>query len=488
MANQKKYFLSIYLIFCLLSPVHVHTKNCNDNEVKDREVQQGIDALRETSSAFTEVAKKAIPAVVHIRAKTRIYGSANRDYLDSENHDFFQKFFNIPQNGPDIISNAIGSGFIVSPDGYIITNTHIIKSAESISVTLNDKREFDAEIIGLDANSEIALIKIQGQNLPYLQFGNSNLLDVGQWVIAIGNPLQFTSSVTVGVVSAKGRSELNITKWEDFIQTDAAINPGNSGGPLLTINGEVIGVNTALASKTGTYMGIGLAVPSNIAQHVMKELKNTGDISHGYLGVLLQPLDPDLAEAMNLDNYKGAIVIEVSPNSPASKAKLEQGDVILSYNGQPIDNLNSFRANIAHTPPGTTLNLEVNRNGKEIPVKVIIGQHPSDIVKNASYRKLDCLGMKLKNLDSHTAFHFDYVDKDEQGIIVTEVAPNSNASKAGIHPGTLILGINRQDVTNVNAFLKLIKQAQQNNKASVLLLVKNGSVVQYVPLQITEKS
>ena len=313
--------------------------------------------LEQTSKAFTEIAKKATPSVVFIKAQyNNSQESASSedsdDPFDFFSDEFFKRFFGQPnQRGPKSqpptpqISG--GSGFIVSEDGYILTNNHVIKEANQITVVMNNEKEYEAKLIGADPRTDLAIVKIDAKDLPYLTFGNSNQLNIGEWVIAIGNPFALQSSVTVGVVSAKGRQNLRITDLEDFIQTDAAINPGNSGGPLLNIRGEVIGVNTAIISRSGGYMGIGFAIPSNMAKNVVEQIINNGSVNRGYLGVYLQEVDKEMAETFSLEKSEGALISDITKDSPAEKAGLKQGDIILEYNGKRVKNMSSFRNDIA---------------------------------------------------------------------------------------------------------------------------------------------
>ena len=287
-----------------------------------------ISILKEASEGFSQVAENATPAVVNIKAYFEPRISNDPDF-----NDFFYHFFgSTPQQTEP--NEGFGSGFFVSDDGYILTNNHLVKDATKITVSMHNGDEYNAEIIGSDPNTEVALIKVEGKNFPFLTLADSDKVKVGQWAIAIGNPFQFEASVTVGVVSAIGRNRLGNSRWENYIQTDAAINPGNSGGPLININGEVIGINTAIFTRTGGYMGLSFAIPSNIARHIGEQLFEQGYIETGYLGICAQSLTPDLAKALNLDSHQGVVIVEVVADSPAQKAGLQQQDVILKFNGK----------------------------------------------------------------------------------------------------------------------------------------------------------
>lgn len=322
------------------------------------------------SKFFTQVAKKSMPAVVYIKAEG--VGDTDEMLEDLKNkeqepfdNDFFNRFFGMPfRKAPKQPSVSQGSGFFVNSDGLILTNAHVIKGASKITVALNDGREMAAKLVGLDPSTDIGVIKVEGKGFDHLTLGDSDDIEVGEWVIAIGSPFQLQSSMTVGVVSAKGRQNLRITDFEDFIQTDAAINPGNSGGPLLDLDGQVIGINTAIVSKSGGHMGIGFAIPSNMAKLIMNQLVSNGSVVRGYLGISLQPLDQDMADAFGLEKPEGALVAEVIKGSPAEKAGLQQGDIILQYNNTPVKTAGSFRNEIALIKPGTKITLKVNRSGK----------------------------------------------------------------------------------------------------------------------------
>ena len=307
---------------------------------------------------FTQVAKDAIPAVVSIRVKGKQNGSSNDDQQDPYeffNDPFWQKFFGNSQKNQVEQQPVVGqaSGFIVSPDGYILTNGHVVKDMSEIIVVTNDGKEYPAKVIGADSNTDIALIKIDAKDLPYLKLANSDDLEVGQWVVAIGNPLGLQASLTAGVVSAKGRNNLDLSRIEDYIQTDAAINRGNSGGPLLNLDSQVVGMNTAIVTNmaTGGYMGIGFAIPSNLLSAVMQDLKLDGTFKRGYMGVTLQQVDESLAQAFGLKTAEGALIADVSKDSPADKAGLKQGDIILKYNNNKIANIGALRNAIAIMKP-----------------------------------------------------------------------------------------------------------------------------------------
>lgn len=453
--------------------------------------------LKEISKGFADVANSAIPAVVYIESQATQTSSRIQPRqgpfespFDYFNDDFFNRFFGFPfQNDssdlPEITyridrtrkgSGSRGSGFIVSEDGYIITNNHVVENSSKVMVTLNDGRKMQAEVVGTDPQTDIAVIKIKENNLPYLKMGDSNDLKVGDWTIAIGNPFGLQASLTVGVVSAKGRSQLQIADFEDFIQTDAAINPGNSGGPLLNVEGEVIGVNTAIASASGGYMGIGFAIPSAMAVQIKNQLIKDGSVTRGFLGVTLQPVDSDLAKFYHLDRPRGALVTDVVKDSPAEKAGLRQEDIILTYDGKTIENINAFRNAISLMPPGSRVKLEVNRDGKVKEITVVISQAQGEIMGPDS--PVERLGLRVQTLTPEIASQLGV--SEEKGVVITQVDPDSPAGLASLRPGSIIVAVNRKKVANVDEFSSAVSKAAKEGR--VLLMVKQGEAVRFIAL------
>lgn len=433
---------------------------------------QDTATLSQTSQDFSQVAKTATPAVVSIRVKSN--GARSKE--PSSEEDLFSYFFGIPRNksqGQSQLSQA--SGFIVSPDGYILTNNHVVHTGQ-ITVKLNDGREFPAKVIGTDDSTDVALVKIDATALPYLKFGNSDDLSVGQWVVAIGTPLGLQATLTVGVVSAKGRSNLDLTRVEDFIQTDAALNRGNSGGPLLNLQGEVVGMNTAIATDNGLggYMGIGFAIPSNMLTNVQEQLLSSGSVTRGYLGIILQPVDNDIAESLDLPKVEGALVAEVLKGSPAQKAGLKQGDVILKINNRPVESIGGLRNFIALQRPDAfvTLSLLRDKQPKEIVVQIGVLQ-AKNTDEETSLMPNSTLGMEVQTITPDMS--------DEKGVLVTRVDPNSSASLVGIKKGALILAVNNQKITSKEEFLSIIKATLPGKP--VLLLIKQGDAIRYISIR-----
>lgn len=450
-------------------------------------------SAKSLSRAFTSVAKHATPAVVFIKAEGS--QSASSDYFgrgpsgqnpfDSFHEEFFNRFFgNQPrqQQPQSQQQTSQGSGFIISQDGYIMTNYHVVKDAGKITVIIQDgySYELEATLIGGDPHTDLAIIKIEGNNFPYLKFGDSEDVEVGEWCIAIGSPFQLEASVTVGVISAKGRQNLQITELDDFIQTDAAINPGNSGGPLLNLEGEVIGVNTAIITRSGGYMGIGFAIPSNIAENIKSQIVANGKINPGFLGVQLQPIDKNLAESFNLKRPEGALVSEVVSGSPADKAGLMQGDIIVEINGAAVKSRDSLRRAIMLMQPDQVAVLTVNRGGKIKKISVTLGTHPKTAIADCS-KAAEKLGLEIQELTAAKAQELGY-SANEEGILVIGIKPRSVAQMAGIRPGSIILAVNHKKVTNLEEFNEALSQTPPNGRT--LLLINSQGQMRFYSLKV----
>jgi serine protease Do len=429
---------------------------------------------------FCDVAQKAMPAVVYL--KIQLMAGAGADHYTADDpfgyfgDDLFERYFGIqrpakPQKQP----SARGSGFLVSSDGYILTNYHVIKDAKNITVVLNNSREYPATVVGADPHTDLGVIKIKGENLPYLEFSNSDQVRIGEWVAAIGNPFELEASLTVGVVSGKGRHNLRITDFDDFIQTDAAINPGNSGGPLLNLDGQVIGVNTAILTRPGMggYMGIGLAIPSNMAKHVMEQLVAKGAVTRGYLGIYMQQLDANIAEALGLESTDGALVAEVSADSPARNSGLEQGDVIISFNDRPVTSVAALRNTIALMAPGTKLELKVMRNGETHLATVTLGTHPTSV---APADLLSKLGLEVRELDAK-----EKTRVPSGGVVIHKVEKGSRAHQAGLKAGMLLKQVQRQPVNTLQEVFDQV--ANLGDQKSLLLVATDGRQVRLFALK-----
>lgn len=443
------------------------------------------DILHQTAQAFSQIAKQAKPAVVHISVESTTTASTN--YEQFFNHPFFEQFFGPQfrnQPRPKRQQRGTGSGFIISPDGYILTNNHVVENADKITVTLADNQQVEARIIGTDPLSDVALIKIdRDEKLPTIPLGNSERLEVGEWVIAIGNPFGLNQTVTVGVVSATGRSRVGINEYENFIQTDAAINPGNSGGPLLNIEGAVVGINSALYSRTGGYMGIGFAIPIDMVKSIEDQLQKHGKVTRGWLGVAIQDIDENLAESFGLKSPEGILISEVTPDSPAQKAGLQQGDVITELNNIRLKDVTDLRNKIALTVPSSVVDLTVIRDGKTTAIGVTIGEQPADFGNVAgrvpTNTMLSDYGITVQELTDDLAEQFGYTGR--QGIVVSEVAPDSAAARSGLEPGQLIEEVNKEKVSNFRELKAALTRGSEPDR--VLLRIRSGNFSQYVVLR-----
>ncbi|MHC4634636.1 MAG: DegQ family serine endoprotease [Planctomycetota bacterium] len=443
---------------------------------------KSIGVLRQMGKAFAEIAEKASPAVVSITTEKKVthdYPSMREwPFGDSFGDDFFDYFFKrrYPQRPsprpepPKFRQMAQGSGFIVSRDGYILTNNHVVAGVDKINVKLADERSFEAKLIGTDPDSEVAVIKIDAAGLQFLELADSDKVEVGEWVLAIGNPFGLSHTVTAGIVSAKGRSGFGLADYENFIQTDAAINRGNSGGPLLNLDGRVIGINTAIFGATGN-VGIGLAIPINMAKSVYSQLISGGKVVRGFLGVGIQDLTPDLAESLEIKNTKGIVITDVTEDSAAGKIGLKQYDIIVEFNGEKVEKTNDFRNRVAMLKPGTEVKLVVLRDGTRKNFTVELGQRPEPgRLAGTPSEAMEGLGFSVQNLTDELAERFGY--EGRSGVIVNQVQSGSIAELAGIAPGVLIMEVNRQPVKNVKQFSKALKNAKKAR--SVLLLIDNG--------------
>ena len=338
-------------------------------EEEQANLKQEITGLRKTSQAFAVVARAVKPAVVHISTQ-QTFVTRRKNFSPLE-----EFFFGAPRRR-EYVLQSLGSGVIVSQQGYVLTNNHVIANADKIKVTLADKREFNASVVGGDPKTDVAIIKINGSNLPVAKLGDSDKLEVGDWGIAIGTPFGLSQTVTVGIISAKGRANVGIAAYEDFLQTDAAINPGNSGGPLIDIDGAVIGINTAIFSRSGGYQGIGFAIPINMAKEVMYELIDKGVVIRGWIGVIIQPVTREIAEHLKLAKIKGVLIAEVMKKGPAYRGGLKQGDIILEYDGKEVNDTNQLRNLVANTPVGKKVRVVIFRFGSKEEFEIEIGEQP----------------------------------------------------------------------------------------------------------------
>jgi serine protease Do len=428
-----------------------------------------IDVLERQNQAYERIAKAVSPAIVAIES-TQVIKVQQSPFM---NDPFFRQFFGntFPQVPREQREHALGSGVIVSPEGYIVTNNHVIAKAAEIEVTLSDKRSFKGKVVGADPSTDVAVIKIDGTGLPTASFGNSDQLKVGDTVMAFGNPFEQYFTVTRGSVSALGRSNNGIEGSqgiENFIQTDAAINPGNSGGALVNVHGQVVGINTAILSGNsgpggeGGSVGIGFAIPSNMAKHVMEDLIKTGKVSRGYLGVSITDLKEDMAKQFKVPDTSGALAQDVTAGGPADKAGLKTGDVIRKLNGQVIGDASQLTVQVTNLSPGTVATLDILRDGQPLTLKVTLGERPSDLSARAgggTVQEGALRGIAVENLTPSLRDQAG-IPPNVTGVVIVQLDPSSPAAQFGIQAGDVIESINRQPVHNVGDFNRLAAQAK----------------------------
>jgi len=462
-----------------------------------------VATLRQMGRAFAQIAEKASPAVVAIRAErtvTQQYYTIPDwpfgDGFDPFGDDFFDRFFQrrsrprrSPQRQQKSVQTAQASGFLISPDGYILTNNHLVGGADKVLVKIaGHSTEMEAKLIGTDAATDVAVVKIEGNDFPHLKLADSDKLQVGEWVIAIGNPFGLSHTVTAGIVSAKGRSGLRLSSeeisYQDFIQTDAAINYGNSGGPLIDLDGNVVGINTAIIGPGGN-IGIGFAIPINLAKSVQKQLIDTGKVVRGWVGIAMMQLTPELAEGLGLDkNTKGVAVSQVIEGSPAEEAGIKHNDVIVEFEGEPVENDNEFRNRVAMLKPGTKVKLVVLQDGKRKTFTIKLAERPSeDKIAAAKSQTIEKLGLTVQNLTDDLAERLGY--ERLTGVVVTQVEPGSQAEANGIKDGMLIMEVNRESVANTKEFNKAVEKAGKDR--SILLLITDGRYARYVILKLPKE-
>jgi serine protease Do len=457
-------------------------------------------------SGYADLVAKVMPAVVSVTVERaaapetvtgpREFGGPQQGPDAELFRRFMERFFGERGMGPQMPGGpggapmvAAGTGFIFDQDGYIATNNHVVEDAGKVTVTMSDGRELPAEVVGTDPDTDLAVLKVDaGKPLPYVEFADSDTVRVGDPVIAIGNPFGLGDSVTAGIVSAEHRV-IGAGRFDDFMQIDAPINRGNSGGPTFNLEGKVIGVNAAIESPTGGNIGIGFAIPSNLAQQIVQDLREHGQVERGWLGASIQGIDEDLAKNLDLGDQRGALVAQVVPDSPAAAAGLEQGDVILSYNGQPIKELRDLTSQVADTHPGTSAEMKVWRNGKEMNVDVEIGRTPgNDQVMAAAEQPAQDntpkLGVALATLTPEALRSLDLPDGTE-GAVVTDVQPGSPAAEKGLQRGDVILEANHQKITEPKSVADAVRDAAQRGDETILLLVKHQGQDRFlaVPLE-----
>ncbi|MDW8343208.1 MAG: DegQ family serine endoprotease [Verrucomicrobiae bacterium] len=455
---------------------------------------ESVASLQALSDTFAEVAAKVKPSVVTVYSEKIVRLPEFRWPFDDE-FPFRWFFGEPPGRGPQrerqFRQSGMGSGIIVDREGHILTNHHVVEGMDEISVKLANGARYDAELIGSDPKTDLAVLRIKGRvprDLVPAELGDSDALRVGDWVLAIGAPFGYEQTVTAGIISAKGRTGVNrdASRYEDFLQTDAAINPGNSGGPLVNLRGEVVGINTAIATRIGQFAGVGFAIPIRMAQHVMRDLIANGKVTRGYLGIIIQDLTPELAEQFGVSDAKGALVAQVAPESPAQRAGLQVGDVIVRYDGRAVDDVRRLRNMVADTPPGKSVTVEIMRDGKTRRLQVEVGQLPDDETVARRFAPSTPrtsvaaeLGLEVEPLTGEKARALGV--EGESGVLVSEVKPDSAGAAAELAAGDVVTEVDRRPVRTVEEFNAALERARA--KGSVLLLVKSRQGSRFVVLR-----
>ena len=471
------YFFRLFVLVVSVFLVDfAFNKSCHADESKIS--KETIEILSKVGQATAEIVDAVKPAVVNISTTRTIKTQGGFDpFLDDP---FFRRFFGDRFKAPkERKSSGLGSGVIVDSNGYILTANHVIQGSEEIKVTLSDKREFKGKIVGSDAMSDIAVIKIEAKDLPIVKMGDSSKLRVGETVLAIGSPYGLSQTVTMGIVSAVGRANVGIADYEDFIQTDAAINPGNSGGALVNVRGELVGINTAIFSTRGGYQGIGFAVPTSMAKAVMDSLINKGKVVRGWIGVAIQNLTPELAKQFNLSEDKGVLIGDVVEDGPADKAGLQRGDVIIEFDGKKIEDPNQLRNKVAVTEPGQEIEVKIIREGKNLLKKIIVGELPSEIHKLSKTEYNNSLsGIEVQNITSELIERLGLPSKI-YGVIIEDIDEESPAFGI-LKEGDIILEINRQKITNLKDYDRVVSKIKSDKE--ILLLIYRERATIYITL------
>jgi len=446
----------------LASSINIHTLSYSSPKIP----KESIDILTKTGEAMASVVEAVKPAVVNISTVKTV--RLRDPFFDDP---FFRRFFGEPFGIPrERRQTGLGSGVIVDPSGYILTNNHVIRGADEIKVTLFDKREFKGKVIGTDPKTDLAVVKIDAKDLPYIELGDSDKLKVGELVIAIGNPYGLNQTVTMGIVSATGRANVGIADYEDFIQTDAAINPGNSGGALVNAKGELVGINTAIFSTTGGYQGIGFAIPSNMAKAVMEQLIKNKKVIRGWLGVSIQALTPDMKKHFGLKEDRGVVINQIFENSPAEKAGLKEEDIILQYNGKDITDPTQLRNLVANTPPGKEVELKVFRDGKVFSVKVTIEELPQEVVAARGEYENALKGVVVQNITPEARKELQ-IPPRITGVIVADISEDSPA-QGYLQKGDVIMAINRTRINNTKDYQKIVSKLKEGEL--LLFIYRDG--------------
>jgi len=482
--SRKKAYVIVLILFCLIIGL---SSIISLYPVTEAQAQK-TSFMPTAPGSFSQLVKEARQSVVNISTvKTlKARGQAPMPFGERPNpndplKDFFDRFFRDHQP-KDFKQKSLGSGFIIDKDGFILTNNHVVEKMDEIRVKLADEKEFKAKLIGRDPKTDLALIRIEADfPLIPLPLGDSEKLEVGDWVVAIGNPFGLGNTVTAGIVSAKYR-HIGTSAYDNFIQTDASINPGNSGGPLLNTAGEVIGINTAIFSQTGGSIGIGFAVPINMAKDLLDQLKR-GKVVRGWLGVMIQDITPGLEKKLKLDNRKGALIADLTHSGPADKAGIKRGDVIVSFDGKPVKEMKDLPYIVASTPVGKIVTVEVIRKGQKKSFKIKVGELEEDKASTELSQPEPEMGMTVEEITPQLAKYYGL--SETSGLIVVDVELNSPAAEAGVRPGDIILELDEVIVKSPEEFFKKIREYKDGD--TILFLLKRGSSTLYLTLKI-EKS
>ncbi len=441
-------------------------------------------SMQEFSETFATIAERVKPSVVLITSKRAVTQTQQRF------RNPFEEFFGggPPGNQRPRPFQGLGSGVIVSKDGYIVTNNHVVENAEKLTVQLSDERETEAEIIGLDPRTDLAVIKVDFDNLPVLAFGDSDKLRVGEWVLAVGNPFGLNHTVTAGIVSAKGRGRvLEPNSYENFIQTDAAINPGNSGGALVDLEGNLMGINTAISTRTGGYQGVGFAVPANMARDIMTRLVEDGRVSRGYLGVLIENLDTEVAESMGLDSKSGALISNIVDDGPAVDSDLQVEDVIVAVDGEDVEDVDDLRKRIADIAPGTEIEIEVVREGSPVTIALELGElpdgDPTRVASTNEPRRSPATNIGIDVMDVTREWSRFY--EAGSGVVITQVRAGSVAEDKRLQRGDLIREVNGDPVSNVQEFLAIVREFEPGQ--AIRFRIQRGNAQFLIGLRIPEE-
>jgi len=470
--------LACALAFAFVAGKGLFSATADSGEIPVKVASNAPTEMGALTSTFAPIVKNSLPAVVSILSTKVVKNDGDEGLAPFFNNPQFREFFgdrmpNQQRRPREQRQRGMGSGVIVNPDGYILTNNHVIDGANDIKIAFHDGREMKARVVGADPKTDIALLKVEEKNLPVLAFADSSQVQVGDIALAIGNPLGVGQTVTMGIISATGRGNLGIEDYEDFIQTDAAINPGNSGGALINARGELIGINTAILSRSGGNQGVGFAVPANLARSIMGHLSKGGKVVRGYIGTTIQAVTPEIAKAFNLPNSRGALIGDVTTGGPAAKAGIIKGDVITELDGQAVADGRELRLKISQMAPGTPVKLKIFRDGTARDINVTLGELPTDdTAPEAEESQDDSLeGISVENLTPQMARQFQ-LPANTTGVVVTKVDEDSAAANAGLRRGDVIQRVNRKPVNTTAEFREAMKQAGQN--AAVLLVNRGG--------------